>query len=294
MNVAWDDLRTVMMLVRHQSLAGAATALGVNYTTVARRIRRAENTLNQRLFDRLTDGYRPTDAGHIIAEQAEHMEANAHTIMRQLQGAETELSGTITITAPQLLIANFLAPVIAQFTKAHPLIELRVLATNDILDLKRREADLAIRISDTPGDALTGLRLLQQDRASFSNPVVADAIEADPTAMIHWIVNDANPTVPEGIDAKFPHNCIRFRSDDMVAMLGAAQAGLGVVRMPMFLGRSVPGLVQVPVLPPQTYTDVWIVGHPDVWPSQKLHVFRKHVVRHCKANRQLFVKTKNR
>lgn len=289
MNVAWDDLRTVLMLVRHGSLAGAAQALGVNYTTVARRVRRAEGDLGQALFERLSDGYSPTPAALLLAEHAGEMEQAEHSLMRHLQGAETALSGMLTITAPQLLIANFLAPVIDQFNRAHPRIELRFLARNEMLDLSRREADLAIRISRNPGDSLTGLRLLRQETASFANQDLADRIAAAPAEMVDWIVYDAQPNVPNGISAAYPNTQVRFRFDDMVAMVGAAQAGLGVVRMPMFLGRTTAGLVQVPVLPPQPYADIWVVGHPDVWPSPKLRAFREVLQAYCKTHRDLFV-----
>jgi DNA-binding transcriptional LysR family regulator len=245
--------------------------------------------LNTLLFERLPDGYRPTEAAHVLAEHADQMETAEHSMMRQLQGAETELSGMLTITAPQLLIANFLSPVIGQFIKMHPRIELRILATNDLLDLTRREADLAIRISENPGDTLMGLRLLKQDNASFSTQDIADRIANEPTAMIDWIVYDGHPNVPKGVSSDFPNNNVRFRFDDMVAMIGAAQAGLGVVRMPMLLGRTSAGLVQIPVLPPRPYADIWVVGHPDVWPSQKLQAFRDILKSYCKLHRHQFV-----
>lgn len=289
MDVAWDDLRTILMLVRHRSLAGAAEALGVNYTTVARRVRRAEEAMGQLIFERLPDGYRPTETAHLLAEHAGKMEKVEHDMKRQLQGAETEYTGRLTVTAPQLLIASFLAPVIDQFTKAHPHIELRILATNELLDLTRLEADLAVRISRNPGDTLTGLRLLKQETASFASQDLADQISTDPSAMIDWVVYDAYPDVPKGIGSEFPNNCVRFRFDDMVAMVGAAQAGLGVVRMPMFLGRASTGLVQVPVLQPQSYADIWVVGHPDVWSSPKLRAFRDILVSYCKKHRKQFV-----
>lgn len=289
MDIAWEDLRTVLMLVRHQTLAGAAEALDVNYTTVARRVRRAEAALGQLLFERLPDGYRPTEAAHLVAEQAGQMEDHEHNLIRRLQGAETDLVGRLTITAPQLLLSNFLAPVLDQFNRAYPQIELRILATNELLDLTRLEADLAIRISNSPGDTLTGLRLLKQDNASFASREVADRIASDPTAMVEWVAYDALPGIPKAVSADFPNNRIRFRFDDMVAMVGAAQAGLGVVRMPMFLGRATPGLVQVPVLPPQPYSDIWVVGHPDVWPSRKLSAFRDILVAYCKAHRSFFI-----
>jgi DNA-binding transcriptional LysR family regulator len=289
MSIAWDDLRTVLMVVRHQSLAGAGDALGINYTTVARRIRRAEQKLNQPLFERLPDGYRATQTALLIADHGAKMENAEQALMRTLQGSETLLSGALTITAPQLLIANFLAPVIDQFVKTYPKVDLRILATNDLLDLARREADLAIRISRNPGDTLTGLRLLNQHTASFCSPDIAARIAENPSAMIDWIVYDTYPDVPKGIAADFPNNRVRLRFDDMVAMVGAAQAGLGVVRMPMFLGCTSAGLMQVPVLPPQPYADIWVVGHPDVWPSKKLSAFRDILIAYCKAHRDQFV-----
>ncbi len=289
MQISWDDLRTVMMLVRHGSLAGAANALSVNYTTVARRVKRAEDRLGHLLFERLPDGYRPTEAAHMLAERAVKMEDQEHSILRMLQGAETELSGPLTFTAPQLLIAHFLSPVLDEFTKAHPKIELRILATNELLDLTRLEADLAIRISRDPGDTLKGLRLLKQETASFAHPDLARRIAEDPSANIDWIVYDAFPDVPKGVLPGYPNNNVRFRFDDMVAMIGAAQAGLGVVRAPYFLGRASADLIEVPVLPPQPYADIWVVGHPDVWPSAKLRAFRDVLLRHCKAQNQLFI-----
>lgn len=277
------------MLVRHQSLTAAGDVLDINYTTVARRIKRAEDSLKQPLFERMTDGYRPTETALLLAEHAAHMEDAEHNLMRRLQGSDTELSGMLTITAPQLLIASFLAPVIDRFVIEHPKVELRVLATNDLLDLTRREADIAIRVSDNPGDSLTGLRLLSQQTTSFCSPHMATRITANPSEMINWIVYDNRPDVPEGIAPDFPNNRVHLRFDDIVAMIGAAQAGLGVVRMPFFVGRSAGGLVQVPVLPPQTYPDIWIVGHPDVWPSKKVRAFRDVLVKSCKADRHKFI-----
>lgn len=288
MKISWDDIQTVLMLVRHGSLAGSAQALGINYTTVARRIQRAEDGLGLLLFERLQDGYRPTQAAQQLVEHAEKMEQAEHNLMRQIQGDDDALSGELIITAPQLLISNFLSPVLNEFSKTYPSIDLRILATNEILNLARREADLAIRISNTPGDTLTGVRLMAQHTASFANQTQADKISQDPKSNIDWIIYDGNPNIPKGVSEQFPHNKVRLRFDDMVAILGATQAGLGVARLPLFLGRTTPGLVQVPVLPPQPYADIWVVGHPDVWPSAKPSAFREILIAHCKSNRHLF------
>lgn len=287
--LAWDDLRTILHLVRHGTLAAAAGSLGVNYTTVARRISRAEAACGQPLFERLADGYRPTEAAFLIADHAAVMEETEHGMMRQLLGRDGTLSGPLTITAPQLLIAHFLAPMLEAFNTAFPEVDLRIRATNELMDLTRREADLAVRISRNPGDTLKGLRLLRQETASFASADWAARLRDDPTSMVDWIVYDAYDTLPKGTDPAFVNQRVRFRFDDMVAMAGAAEAGLGVVRMPMFLGRALDGLEQVPVLPPQSYSDVWAVAHPDVWHSARVRAFVQLLVKHCKTREARFV-----
>ena len=289
MDIHWDDYRAVLAVVRNRTLSAAAQHLGVNYTTVARRIARAESATGEVLFERLTDGYRPTEAGHLVARHAAEMETAEHAMLRGLSGRDERLEGELTLTAPQLLIAYGLAPVLEAFGKQHPAVTLRVRAANEILDLNRREADIAIRISRNPGDTLKGLRLAEQQSASFAAPEWAERISDDSQCDVDWLVYEGQPELPDIVRQTSPGSRVRMRFDDMVAMSAAAQSGLGVVKMPMFLGRSLPGLVQVPLLPPQPYADIWIVAHPDVWPSAKLEAFRAIAVPHFREMRPFFV-----
>jgi len=289
MNVDWDDLKTVLHVVRGGSLAAAGAALGVNYTTVARRIARAEGALDMILFERLADGYQPTRAGLRVAEHAAEMEAREHDLLRQLQGQDERLSGRLVLTAPQLMIGPYVAPAIAQFAEAHPAVEVYLKAGNELADLTRREADLAIRISASPGDSLTGLRMAAQDSASFAAPIWAERMTEGKAAVIDWVVYEQIAHVPKQALERFPNSRVVLVCNDMAAMVGAAVSGLGVVRMPMFLGRATPGLVQVPAIEPQTYADVWLVGHPDVWPSAKVKAFRDILVPEFRKRRAEFV-----
>lgn len=289
MNIGWDDLQTVLAVVRKGTLAAAGAELGLNYTSVARRIDRAERRLGAVLFERLPEGYKPTDTARLAATHAAEMEQCQIALLRQLQGRDQTLTGPLVITAPQLLIGPYLGPVLQQFRAAHPSVDIKIRASNELLDLNRREADLAIRISRNPGDALTGLRLCAQDNASFASKDVARKITENPDACINWITYEFAPTVPKASLEHFPNARVCMTCDDMAAMVGAAQAGLGVVRMPMFLGRKTNGLVQVPVLPPQPYLDIWVVGHPDVWPSAKARAVREILVPYFKARRAEFV-----
>jgi DNA-binding transcriptional LysR family regulator len=289
MSTNWEELKTVLCLERCGSLSSAAEELGVNYTTIARRIARLETDMGVVLFEKMANGYLATEAGLLVAKHVATMENSEHALMREMQGRDETLSGPFVVTAPQLLISNFLTPVIDTFCTKHPNIDLRVRATNDLLNLNHREADLAIRVSRSPGDTLKGLRLTQQDSTSFGNADWAERIKTDSNAMIDWVVYDKLVDIPKIIRNEYPNSRIRMRFDDMVALMGAAQSGLGLVNMPMFLGRSTPDLVQIPLLPPQPYADIWVVAHPDVWPSAKAKAFREILVAEFKSRRSIFV-----
>lgn len=288
MTINWDDYRTVLAVVRARTLTAASERLGVNYTTVARRVARVETATGEVLFERLPDGYRPTEAGHLVAQHAASMEGAEHAMLRGLSGQDTRLEGELTLTAPQLLIAHVLSPVLDAFSAQHPGVKLRVRADNEIVDLNRREADIAIRISRNPGDTLKGLRLAEQFSAYYASPELMQRVSDAPHGPVDWLVYEKQPGLSEEVIQTHPGSRIRMRFDDMVAMSSAAQAGLGAVRMPMFLGRSLPGLVQLPTLSPQPYADIWVVAHPDVWPSAKLKAFRSIAVPHFRKLRPLF------
>lgn len=289
MTTNWEDLRTVLALVRHRTLAGAGSALGLNYTTIARRISRAEAALGTVLFERLADGYVPTEAGLAVARNAERMEQAEFDLTREVAAKDETLSGRLVITAPQLLIGAYLAPVMAQFSEVHPDVELVVRATNELLDLTRREADLAIRISRDPGDDLMGLRLAEQQTASFASPELATRITQEPEMRIPWVSFISMDAPPKISLRTHPNGYIRMKFDDVVPVIGAAREGLGVARLPMFIGRREPGLVQVPLLPPQPYADIWLVGHKDVWRAAKPRAFRDMLAPHFRARRGDFL-----
>jgi DNA-binding transcriptional LysR family regulator len=167
-------------------------------------------------------------------------------------------------------------------------VELSVKATNDTLDLARLEADLAVRIAPDPSSTLMGVKLTEQDTASFATQDWADRIEADAQDTFDWIIYSEHRDLPKGVRERFPNARIGYRFDDMIAMVGAAQAGLGIVRLPMFLGRRAADLVQVPMLEPKQYSDIWIVGHRDIWAGAKQAAFRAQVVASIKAERSIF------
>jgi DNA-binding transcriptional LysR family regulator len=288
MEMEWDDLRTVLAVVRQGTLAAAGEVLGVNYTTVARRIARAEARSGRRLFDRLPGGYVPTEAAQAVARRAAAMEAEAAALDRALAQGDRTLEGRFVVTVPQLLIGPILAEGFARFTALYPGIELVVRSTNDLLNLNSREADIAIRISDNPGEALVGRRLARQETAAFAAPGLARRIEEAPDAPVEWIGFTFWKRPPKASLELRPGGRIKLRFDDMVAVVGAAQQGLGVARMPMFLGRYA-GLEQVPVMPPQPYADIWVVSHRDLSQAPRQRAFKQVITPLFAERRAMFV-----
>lgn len=289
MSAHWDDLKTVMHLVRGGSLATAADALGVSYTTVARRVKRAEDDLGLQLFERLADGYKATEAGHTVARKASAMEVEEHDLMRGLLGADQKLSGALTITAPQLLCSTLLASVFNEFCEKYPDVELHVRANTELLDLNRREADLAIRVSNHPGDSLMGRRLVAQQSAVYGVRRWAEQIAHDPAKQIDWILHDKLQNIQKETTANTPNNRLRLMTDETMTMISAAQKGLGVVRMPVFLAHDYDDLFRIDTLPPQAFPDIWVVAHRDVWPSARVAAFREILVPHFTKHREMFV-----
>jgi DNA-binding transcriptional LysR family regulator len=288
MQINWDDMRTILALVRAGTLAGAAKALSVSYTTVARRVQRAEEMLGRPLFERRPEGYLPSSEAKELARAAMGMEQQEQAALRRLSGREQDLSGPLTLTAPQLLIQSHLASFLAGFCRDNPEIELTVRATNELLDLTRREADLAIRISKTPGDTLVGLHLADQKTCCFGLPDIVAQAKADPQAELDWVIYSGHDAPPKAALARYPRHRIRARFDDMTALIAAARAGLGAVRMPVYLGRSDPDLQPLPGLEPQDYAPIWVLSHPDLLQSAKVRALKAALKRFFRARQTDF------
>lgn len=283
----WNDLRFVLETARQGGISGAARVLGVNHTTVARRITAAETALGARLFDRLASGYVPTESGRDAVAAAEAMERNGAALERTVAARDTGLHGPLTVTAPQLLIERALAPVLQAFVSEHPGVDLRLQATNDVLNLAQREADVAIRISNNPAPSLIGQRVIDQRAAVYAKPGL---IARDPggAAPLDWIRFTHWPGPPQSIRAVRPNLTVRLSVDDMMAAIGAARAGMGATRMACFLGDTDPLLARVPDLPDFPYDPIWVLTHPDLRAVPRIRAFVDFATSRLRALRPLF------
>ncbi len=283
----WDDLRFVLETARNGGTSGAARALGVNHATVARRITAAEAALGARLFDRLASGYVPTEAGWEAVRAAEGMSDLERGLDRRIAARDTAVRGPLKVTASELLIERVLAPIAADFIAAHPDIDLSLVATNDTLNLARREADVAIRFAKSPPDTLVGRRLFDLKGAVYAN---ADVLERDGggDTPLDWIRFAHWPGPPAEIKAVRPNLNVRLTVDDMIAAVAAARAGIGATRMACFLGDSDPLLARVLGLPLFTQAPLWLLTHADLRHLPRVRAFTDFAAARLKALQPLF------
>ena len=136
----WDDLRYFLAVQRARTLAGASAKLGINATTVGRRLTALEDRMGARLFDRTPTGYLLTAAGQDLVERAERMESEALAAERTVVGADQRRGGVVRVSVTEMLATRFVTPQLARFHDAHPEITLELNCTTRSVHLGRREA----------------------------------------------------------------------------------------------------------------------------------------------------------
>lgn len=142
----WRDLRIALAVERHGSLAAAGTRLGLDPTTVSRRVQALEEALGVRLFRRGADGWTPTDAGRRVVSHAARMAEEARALSHDVDEALARVEGSVRLTCLDEVAAWFLAPHVPALHARHPGLCLELVCTERVLDLARGRADIAVRL----------------------------------------------------------------------------------------------------------------------------------------------------
>jgi DNA-binding transcriptional LysR family regulator len=274
----WDDLRIFLAVANAGSVRGAASRLGVSHSTVSRRINGFEKQLGVRLFDRLSAGYALTPAGEDIVGLGTSVGTAIDEIERRIVGQDSRLTGEIRVTAPDLLACSLLMPDIEAFNRRYPDIDIELSVSYVPADLGRREADVAIRITETPPEHLVGRRVGRYASAIYaSNDYLAEH-DLDDHSTLHWIGwNDAG-RFPEWVrDSTFPDVPTRGRFPNVMVQLAAARAGLGLAMIPCFMGDPDSVLVRVAPDPAGPVHEIWVLTHPDLRDTSRIRAFMRHV-----------------
>src|ERR671922_1825763 len=177
----WNEPRLVLAVYRTGGLTAAADALGIDHSTAFRRLNSLEKKLGVRLFERLPGGsYQATPAGERMAAAAERMEDEALSLERDITGRDHRLSGRLRVTSSETLAYSRLTRHLAAFRQAHPGIVIELVIDNRVLNLSRREADIALRPARPRENDLWGRKLADVAWTLYAAPAVLKAIGGPP------------------------------------------------------------------------------------------------------------------
>ncbi|WP_280526069.1 LysR family transcriptional regulator [Methylobacterium soli] len=265
----WDDLRIVLAVARAGSLAAAARSLGVNHTTVLRRLSAYENRLGVRLFDRLPSGYVPTAIGDAMVSDLAVIDGAIHDVVRRAAGQDRQLTGLVRLSTTDTLMASILPSALAAVRAAHPGIRLEVSTANAFAILTRREADIALRPTSSPPEGLIGRRLISAIYAAYAAPAyLADQPANTPLHLHRWLGLDVSlreTSAARWLREHLPNVEPVAQADSFVTLRELASAGLGVAILPTYLGDASVALVRVPgTADLDLGAALWLLTHEDL------------------------------
>jgi DNA-binding transcriptional LysR family regulator len=260
-----NDLHCVATIVEAGSLSGAARRLGVNHATVFRRLAHIEEKLGVRLFERSGGRYVPTTAGEEIARAGAAMEETAQQALLKVAGRDLRPSGTVRLTTTDSVAQVLLNPALAACRRQYPDITLQLGIDNGMVNLSRRDADIAIRPAMHPPEHLIGKRIGLLALAVYGAHAYLDGQPQRPLAEHAWIALDdtlGRHRTLRWLEKIVPLDTVGFRASTFSTLRQACIDGLGLALLPCFLGDSSPLLRRVTNPDPALASELWLLTHP--------------------------------
>ena len=275
-NLDWEEVKSFAVVAGAGSVRKAARELGVHHSTLSRRIENLEYALGTRLFNRQPEGYVLTTAGEEFAAVVRECGLRLNDVERQISGQEGDLSGVVTITMAEPLAVHMFGPRLAEFADAHPGIDVRIIATTDVLDISRREADIAIRTNNNPPQSLVGKRLFPYYQTAYATEdyLRAHDFESLPE-LARWICwREGEERHPDWTkETAFRKVPVWGYFPSLALQQAAARGGLGLAMLPCFVGDRDPSLVRASSRKPTKARDIWLLTHSDLRRTARIRAF---------------------
>jgi DNA-binding transcriptional LysR family regulator len=275
--LSWDDFRYVKAIAQGRSLASAAEGLGVNHSTVFRRLAQIEGRLGSRLFERSRSGYTLTPCGEEMVRLAEQMENDIVAFERQVTGRDLHPSGELRITTNDALLVHLLSDLFAGFRRACPEITLDIVISNNSLNLSKRDADIAIRATYRAPEALVGRRVAAFGCAVYGpatfNGAGFDLSQARSHDWVGLGESLAGIKMDKWLRDNVPGERIVYRVNTMLGLAEAVEAGLGLALLPSFIGADRPRLTRLSKIIPDVGGELWLLTHPDLRQTARVRAF---------------------
>jgi DNA-binding transcriptional LysR family regulator len=278
--LSWDEFRLVKSVAEARSLVGAAESLGVNHSTVFRRLAALEQAVGARLFERSRAGYEPTAAGEEMIALASTMAESVLEFERRVAGRDIKPTGELSVTTPEAIGQHFMPAIIAQFQSQNPGIVVELILSNQSLNLSRRDADIAIRLTNDPPETLVGRRICtgrwtvycRRDLIAELEPEAIDSV-----SFIGFTDSSGPPLGRRWIEANIHPRRLVAHANSTHCMLQMALQGLGATLLPCFLGDGRPDLTRIGPLLPELDLGLWMLTHSDLRRSARVRAFMDFV-----------------
>jgi DNA-binding transcriptional LysR family regulator len=273
----WSLVPSFLAALDHGSLLGAARALGASQPTLGRHIADLEAQLDTVLFERTGRGLRPTQAAHRLAEAARAMERGAHDLARAASAADEALAGSVRLSASQPVACFLLPPLLAQLRVVLPQVQVALVSSNEVSNLLRREADIALRMVPPEQGSLVAKRIADVVIGAFAH---RDYLQrrgtprAPEDLLVHEVIGDDRTgtllAAYRQLGFQVGKEAFALRTDDLVVHWQAIRAGLGVGFVAAYVAatdanvvRLLPAL-KIPPIP------MWLVVHREIRSSPRI------------------------
>ena len=264
MRFDWDDCRVFMALAEAGSVRAAGTVLSLSHATVSRRVAALESGIGITLFDRRKGGYVLTQEGDKFYASLIEVRGSLEGAVRDITSSDDSLSGTVRITTNQGLAYMNLAGHMQGLREAYPNINVEIDVENDFTDLRTRQADVAIRSTDSPAEHLVGRRIGRTAYCLYGRYDMTDEQIGDGPIALGYLKRWQHITEESWFMELYPNAVANYSTDDMIMIQLMTRAGVGISRLPCSMGDSDPLLRRlVPYVTDRAY-DMWVLTHPEM------------------------------
>jgi len=282
----WDDLKHLLAVAHHGSTLAAGRALGLDQSTVQRRLTELERRFGQPLVQRQPSGYRLTEFGQALLPHAQRVEDAVAAFKQQLGTAAAEVSGVVRVTCPEPIVYRITqSKLLERFTERHPALQVHFVMSDQYIDLTKGEADVALRSGDTEDGELVGRKIGDSVWAVYASTSYIER-QGRPRRIEdlaqHALVGFDDTMAKHRITAWLlkvaPGATLVARSHSVLGLVYSAKAGIGVAPLPIALGDAEPDLVRV-IEPVAELTRIWrLLTTPELRHTPRVAAFFDFVV----------------
>ncbi|MEO6362503.1 MAG: LysR family transcriptional regulator [Caldimonas sp.] len=282
----WDDLKHLLAVARHGSTLAAGRALGLDQSTVQRRLTELERRFGQALVQRQPSGYRLTEFGLALLPHAERVEDAVSLFTQRLATAAAEVAGIIRVTCPEPIVYRITQSTLLQrFSERHPALQVHFVMSDKTIDLAKGEADVALRSGDTDAGDLVGRKIGDSLWAVYASKTYIErhgrperVEDLARHALVGFDDTMAKHRTAAWLREIAPDAVLVARSNSVLGLVYSAKAGVGVAPLPIALGDAEPDLVRV-IEPVAELTRIWrVLTTPELRQTPRVAAFFDFIV----------------